>query len=61
MIKSSTILMSHTLMAAAGGAGNGLDPWAETLSRLLADEPEPTDVPQALAPMATLGVDVAAV
>eukprot|EP01043_Picozoa_sp_COSAG02_P047796 COSAG02_NODE_4620_length_5156_cov_2.045284_1_plen_557_part_00 len=40
---------------------HGLDPWLRTLGAELAAEPEPGDVPTALAPLAAFGIDVNAV
>ena len=47
-------------MAHAGGAHGG-DVWVAELARLVAEEPEPPDVPTAIGPLAQLGVDVGAV
>ena len=47
-------------MAYAGGAHGG-DAWVPELARLIDEEPEPSDVPTAIGPLAQLGVDVAAV
>ena len=47
-------------MAHAGGAHGG-DAWVPGLGRLIAEEPEPRDLPAAIGPLAQLGVDVAAV
>ena len=48
------------VMAQAGGAHGG-DVWVQELERLIAEEPEPPDVPTAIGPLAQLGVDVGAV
>ena len=47
-------------MAHAGGIP-GADAWVLVLERLIAEEPEPPDVPTAIGPLAQLGVDKAAV
>ena len=50
------------MAAAAQHAGvHGLDPWLETLRAALDAEPVPATLEEALAPLAALGVDVAAV
>ena len=51
-------------MAAAArrhGGAHGTDPWLFKLRELLAAEPEPVELEQALVPLAAVGVDVAAV
>ena len=44
-------------MAHAGGAHGG-DPWGPVLRRHIEEQPEPSDIPEAIAPLAQLGVDV---
>eukprot|EP01043_Picozoa_sp_COSAG02_P062087 COSAG02_NODE_8481_length_2554_cov_7.631738_2_plen_535_part_00 len=52
----------YRMAAAAAMAGvHGLEPWLRTLRVKLAAEPEPRDVPTALAPLAAFGIDVDAV
>ena len=47
--------------AARFGGVHGLDPWLNTLLPLIRAEPEPATATEALAPLAMLGVDVAAI